>query len=218
MFLQFCLCCIHFIPYKEIGQEQVGGALYYPLDYIELGYENIQLTNRLKQPKLVNSDIINNEIPLDKRFLYSRAFVDLERVGLNVDHNLKTYDYLKDAIVEIPKGEVSINIPRTRSLSEGNFLEIELAFNAQYIGGPVKIGDDYVIYGISKNLLEQWTTKVLREDMFIQQGQYTLYWQHGFCLRLQIANSAIPRWAKGTGNYFFCGALSRDIIHLAFKK
>ena len=85
----------YIIPYGIKEDKKVIGAAYYPVDYIGVNKDNgIGANFSLNNPIFVNSDVMNNEIKMNEKFLYSHFFNNLKNKGLTPDEDLLKYMYL----------------------------------------------------------------------------------------------------------------------------
>lgn len=142
------------IPYSESKGNKIEGAVYYPIDYDMMEDNRVILHNRLRTPKLVNSDILNNKIPITERFLYSNYFHQIgELNNLAVEKELESGMALSDTIVPIGNNDVPVTIMGTNS-SGG--LRIILYYTAYYNSGsapdPSQTGE-VVVNGLSSGTI-----------------------------------------------------------------
>lgn len=90
------LCYI--IPYGVKESKKVMGAVYYPVEYFGVNEDNtIEFNNILKNPRFVDSDVMNNEIKMNEGFVYSDYFYNLKDKGLTPDEGLLKYVSIKES-------------------------------------------------------------------------------------------------------------------------
>lgn len=142
------------IPYSESKGNKIEGAVYYPIDYDMMEDNRVILHNRLRTPKLVNSDILNNKIPITERFLYSNYFHQIgELNNLAVEKELESGMALSDTIVPIGNNDVPVTIMGTNS-SGG--LRIILYYTAYYNSGSAPDSSqtgEVVVNGLSSGTI-----------------------------------------------------------------
>lgn len=144
----------YFIPYAQLGSKEVEGAIYYPVEY-EIGEDNIvKLKNNLHSPENINAEIINNDIPITSRYIYSHAFTRLADEGLRINKNLSNYEFLHDSVLTIE----GINRPKTRFFYPNNedYIEIEIFYFSEYVGDKID-----AIYALSANAMVRFAEKSL---------------------------------------------------------
>lgn len=138
------------IPYSETKGNKIDGAVYYPIDYDMMENNRAILHNHLHTPKLVNSDVLNNEIPITERFLYSYDFHQIGMLNdMVVESALKSGMALADTLV--PIGDIQ-NQPTSLNSSSSGGLRITLYYtaylNSSSVPDPSESGE-VVVYALS---------------------------------------------------------------------
>lgn len=138
------------IPYSETKGNKIDGAVYYPIDYDMMENNRAILHNHLHTPILVNSDVLNNDIPITERFLYSHDFYQLEMLNdVIVAKDLESGMALADTLV--PLEDVHNQVTTLNTMSSGG-LRINLYYTANLNSGsvpdPSETGE-VIVYGLS---------------------------------------------------------------------
>lgn len=128
----------YFIPC--LGDDDiVEGGIYYPV--------YIPDSCRRFTPFLLTPRMLNKEIPVTERFLYSAKFKYLQACGLEVDTKLVEFaELLEDTIIPIS----SYELPFSKSTRNGGeSLSLSIGYDATYIGGKNK---RFVRFASNKNV------------------------------------------------------------------
>nr|WP_315346856.1 hypothetical protein [Hoylesella enoeca] len=143
---------VYFIPFQDPSSQVISGAIYYPVEYEMREDDSVILKDALHSPKLVDADILNNEIPITQRFLYSHEFAHLAKNGLKTEKHLLDYEFLKDSAIAVDIN----NAPMTRTYPF-ECIDLELFFMADYFGHSSGI-----IYGVSTETIMEWARDIIR--------------------------------------------------------
>lgn len=150
---------VFIVPFGNEGAETISGALYYPVGFTQLDNECVELNNKLKSPQVVTAETLNNDIPITQRFLYSNDFTILSDKGLQVDNGLKTYEFLKDSMMQLTQEQ----LPETRYYNpylSGSKVIVTIDYSASYVGQP-----DGYIHGLYHDTVEQWAKEALQQTI-----------------------------------------------------
>ena len=135
------LCFI--IPFGEITEQTVTGAVYYSVAYNQLSDGKIILKDSLRYPVYVNGEMLHNRIDFSQRFLYSHFFKGLQSDGLVVDTMLTSYMFLLNKTVpykrEDAKNDRKSIIKKTKRKNKAlnnapAAMELSISYDYHYIG------------------------------------------------------------------------------------
>jgi hypothetical protein len=128
------------VPYGDPGSNSVHGACFFPIQYKEQGGNGkVELADKLSMPHFVDSEILNEKIPVSKAFVYSNYFNNLRLQGAKVDDALTTYQYIKDNptfyTLNDEERRIGQNIRKTRASStEESSYVVHIYYSATYTG------------------------------------------------------------------------------------
>lgn len=153
------LCYI--IPYGVKESKKVMGAVYYPVEYLGVNEDNtIEFNNILKNPRFVDSDVMNNEIKMNEGFIYSDYFYNLKDKGLTPDEGLLKYMYLLRNPQKLEASISNLIKPSsTRMYVPGGVL-LSIILEANFTNRPNNSG---IIYGVSQETIQSIVRSFARE-------------------------------------------------------
>lgn len=153
------LCYI--IPYGVKESKKVMGAVYYPVEYFGVNEDNtIEFNNILKNPRFVDSDVMNNEIKMNEGFIYSDYFYNLKDKGLTPDEGLLKYMYLLRNPQKLEASISNLIKPSsTRMYVPGGVL-LSIILEANFTNRPNNSG---IIYGVSQETIQSIVRSFARE-------------------------------------------------------
>ena len=199
---------MHFVIPVSNSYGQITGAIYYPIKSSIAVNGLVKFDSYpLHNPRLVTSEIINNEIPITHRFLYSHMFESLSAKGLEVDTALMRYEFLNDSIISVP---VSYTTKRKAPSLLNRYLEVDINYEESYVGS---------LNGSINALSVETAKEIIKSALYdVGVGYFNCEIEHlpyNFTVRipLEAIESGPYRVYKG-----FVNLLCNNIINEALKR
>jgi len=119
------------LPYRDGAGASINGCIIYPVDE-ELSLPQRKFSGCLGKPLDMDARLLNEEIPVERRFLYSTHFEQWEKQGLSVEKNMTEMAHLlRKGPVEVENGRVKEAGKSSRSVDEiGVHAEMEFYYRA----------------------------------------------------------------------------------------
>lgn len=120
------------LPYRSESGAPIDGCIIYPVDE-NLPLQQRTLNGQLGTPLNLDSNMLNEEIPIERRFLYSTHFEEWENLGLPVEGSMTEIAHLlRKGVVEVENERISTSKKATRSVDDvGIYATIEFSYRAK---------------------------------------------------------------------------------------
>lgn len=133
------------LPYRSESGAPIDGCIIYPVDE-NLPLQQRTLNGQLGTPLNLDSNMLNEEIPIERRFLYSTHFEEWENLGLPVEGSMTEIAHLlRKGVVEVENGRISTSKKATRSVDICMYATLEFSYRAskQDVSAGVTPGGSY---------------------------------------------------------------------------
>lgn len=119
------------LPYCGENGTTVEGCILYPVDE-DLPLPQRKFSGFLGNPIQMDAQVLNEEVPIERRFLYSTHFEQLERQGLSVEKELtEMAALLRKGPIEVEDGRIKETRKSTRVVDDiGLYGSIEFYYRA----------------------------------------------------------------------------------------